>query len=86
MTGLSLMPTPPLVTTDLLGAIVASLLAQTAGASDLALVLDSELDLATTPARSHSCCFPPRAAPTICSRRLGLPAPGRSDGGLGPHG
>jgi chemotaxis protein CheC len=46
MTGLELLPHPPNVTTDLLGAIVASLLAETAGRADLALVLESELDVA----------------------------------------
>jgi chemotaxis protein CheC len=49
MTGLTLVPTPPLVSTDLLAAIVSSLLAQTAGESDLALVLDSEIGLADEP-------------------------------------
>ena len=46
MTGLALGPCPPHLTTDLLGAIVASLLAATAGEADMALVLDSELDVA----------------------------------------
>jgi chemotaxis protein CheC len=49
MTGHSLLPTPPHVMTDLLGAIVASMLAQTAGHADTALVLDSELDVAGEP-------------------------------------
>jgi chemotaxis protein CheC len=49
MTGLALEPTPPQFGTDLLGAIVASLLAQTAGEDDVALVLDSELDVAGDP-------------------------------------
>ena len=44
MTGMDLGPRPPHLTTDMLGAIVATLLAQTAGADDLALVLDSELE------------------------------------------
>jgi chemotaxis protein CheC len=71
MTGLTLMPTPPHVVTDLLGAIVASLLAQTAGESDLALVLDSELDLAEQP----------------CSLSfMLLPASGRADDLLAPLG
>jgi chemotaxis protein CheC len=48
MTGLSLLPSPPLVKYDMLGAIVASLLAETAGTDDLALVLDSELDVSGT--------------------------------------
>lgn len=49
MTGIYLGPCPPHLTTDLLGAIVATLLAQTVGQSDLALVLDSELDLQHDP-------------------------------------
>ena len=49
MTGLELLPSPPMLVTDLLGAIVSSVLAETAGESDLALVLDSELDLADDP-------------------------------------
>ncbi len=71
MTGLALFPSPPYLTTDLLGAIVASLLAQTAGGEDLALVLDSELDLAEEP----------------CSLSfLLLPASGRADMLLAPLG
>jgi len=49
MTGLYLGPRPPHLTTDMLGAIVSSLLAQTAAAGDIALVLDSELDVADEP-------------------------------------
>lgn len=49
MTGLSLMPSTPTIVTDLLGAIVASLLAQTVGHGDVALVLDSELDITGEP-------------------------------------
>ncbi len=49
MTGLELLPSPPMLVTDLLGAIVSSVLAETAGDADLALVLDSELDLAEDP-------------------------------------
>lgn len=49
MTGLSLMPSTPTIVTDLLGAIVASLLAQTVGHGDAALVLDSELDITGEP-------------------------------------
>jgi chemotaxis protein CheC len=45
MTGLALEPAPPHLSTDLLGAIVATLLAHTAGESDIALVLDSELQV-----------------------------------------
>jgi chemotaxis protein CheC len=47
--GLRLEPSPPGLVRDMLGAIVASLLAQTAGSSEAALVLDSELDVADEP-------------------------------------
>ena len=43
MTGLQLDPTPPQSTTDLLGAIVATVLATGAEETDVALVLDSNL-------------------------------------------
>jgi len=46
MTGLDLVPCPPLLQIDLVGALVASLMAQVAGEDDLALVLDSELTIA----------------------------------------
>jgi chemotaxis protein CheC len=49
MTGLNLLPCPPVVITDLLGAIVATVLAQTAGNCDTVLVLDSELDVEGEP-------------------------------------
>jgi chemotaxis protein CheC len=43
MTGMSIEPTPPGVATDMLGAIVQSVLAAQSGAADMALLLDSEL-------------------------------------------
>lgn len=46
MTGLALSPAPPRLATDMLGALVASVLAQTAADTDLALVLDSSLQVA----------------------------------------
>lgn len=49
VTGKYLGPRPPHLTTDMLGAIVASLLAEVAGHSETALVLDSNLDLAQGP-------------------------------------
>ena len=71
MTGLTLLPSPPTLATDLLGAIVASVLAQAAGENDVALVLDSELDLADQP----------------CSLSfMLLPASGRADDLLAPLG
>jgi chemotaxis protein CheC len=46
MAGLALEPKPPHVVTDMLGAIVASLLAETVGETDSALVLDTGLQVA----------------------------------------
>jgi chemotaxis protein CheC len=76
MTGLSLMPTPPFVATDLLGAIVASLLAQTAGDSDLALVLDSELVLADNPCALSFMLLPASGRADDLLAPLGLAGPG----------
>src|SRR3954447_5927319 len=45
MTGLAIEPSPPQAATDMLGAIVASVLAGVAGADNIALVLDSDLDV-----------------------------------------
>ncbi|MHB1568073.1 MAG: chemotaxis protein CheC [Solirubrobacteraceae bacterium] len=49
MTGLSLEPSPPHLQSDMLAAIVSTLLVATSGADDLALVLDSELDVSGEP-------------------------------------
>jgi chemotaxis protein CheC len=46
MTGLALEPQPPHVLHDMLGAVVASVIAATAGNLDMALVLDAELSVA----------------------------------------
>jgi chemotaxis protein CheC len=43
MTDMELEPTPPAAATDMLGAIVETVLAQNAAAGDVALLLDSEL-------------------------------------------
>jgi chemotaxis protein CheC len=43
MTGMEVEPTPPAAATDMLAAILESVLAERAGASDLALLLDSNL-------------------------------------------
>ena len=45
MTGLAMDPSPPQLRTDMLGAIVSTPLVGAAGAGELALVLDSELDV-----------------------------------------
>jgi chemotaxis protein CheC len=46
MTGLSLIPQPPNLVVDMLGAVVQTVLAQTAGHGDTALMLDSVLEVA----------------------------------------
>jgi chemotaxis protein CheC len=45
MTGLEIEPTPPATATDMLGAIVESVLANHADGGDLALILDSKLEV-----------------------------------------
>ena len=49
MTGVEMLPGTPQVITDMLGAIVASVLASAVGHGDIALVLDSELDITGEP-------------------------------------
>ncbi|MGH2909756.1 MAG: chemotaxis protein CheC [Solirubrobacteraceae bacterium] len=46
MTGLELLPSPPVLVTDMLGALVSSLVVIVAGVEDLVLLLDSELRVA----------------------------------------
>ena len=72
MTGMYLGPCPPHLTTDMLGAIVASLLAQTVGHSDDALVLDSELDLADEPCSISFLLLPTTGAVTDLLAPLGM--------------
>ena len=43
MTGMELEPTPPSIATDMLAAIVESVLATRAGSGDVALLLDSDM-------------------------------------------
>lgn len=49
MTGLSLEPRPPHLTTDMLGAIVSSLALVQTASTDLVLMLDSELEVSGEP-------------------------------------
>jgi chemotaxis protein CheC len=49
MTGIELLPGTPELRTSRLGEIVASVLARAAGTADIALVLDSELDITGEP-------------------------------------
>lgn len=72
MTGLDLGPTPPHVVTDLLGAIVASVLAETVGTCEFAFVLDSELDVAGEPCAISFMLLPNDGNPTDLLAPLGL--------------
>ena len=65
--------------TDLLGAIVASVLAETVGHGDIALVLDSELDIAGEPCAISFLLLPERrVASTTCWLRSVSPRRPRS--------
>ena len=68
MTGMELEPTPPAAATDMLGAIVETVLAERAGAGDVALLLDTDLVVEGSDARSRSCSSRMRAASTSCLR------------------
>jgi len=72
MTGLALEPRPPLVVHDMLGAIVASALAETAGEVDVALVLDTELDVADVACSLSFLLIPTAGAIAELLARLGL--------------
>jgi chemotaxis protein CheC len=72
MTGLDLLPCPPHVLVDLLGAIVASILAETAGRCEYAFVLDSELDVAGDPCAISFMLLPNDGNPTDLLAPLGL--------------
>jgi chemotaxis protein CheC len=72
MTGMYLGPRPPHLATDMLGAIVASLLAQTVGHGDTVLVLDSELDLMQDPCSITFLLLPSSGGVTDLLAPLGL--------------
>lgn len=72
MTGMYLGPRPPHLATDMLGAIVASLLAQTIGHGDTVLVLDSELDLMQDPCSITFLLLPSSGGVTELLAPLGL--------------
>jgi chemotaxis protein CheC len=74
LTGLELEPAPPQATTDMLGAIVESVLAEHASAQDVALLLDSDLLVGV---EDEACSFSFILVPTTRSvgdllDRLGL--------------
>jgi chemotaxis protein CheC len=74
MTGLSMEPSPPQATTDMLGALVATVLSMSAADSDLALLLDSSLQIE---GEDSSCIFllvPNKAGIAELLNRLGIGA------------
>lgn len=75
MTGLVLEPAPPELHTDMLAAIVSSLLIVTAGACDLALVLDSELDVSGEPCSISFLLLPTSGQISDLLAPLGLAEP-----------
>jgi chemotaxis protein CheC len=75
MTGLTLEPSPPLLHTDMLAAIVSTLLIDTAGADDLALVLDSELVVSGEPCSISFLLLPTSGQITDLLAPLGLAEP-----------
>jgi chemotaxis protein CheC len=72
MTGVELLPCPPSLCTDMLGAIVATLLAQTLGSSELALVLDSDLEVAREPCSMSFLLLPTAGGVSDLLAPLGL--------------
>jgi len=72
MTGLEIEPSPPQSATDMLGAIVASVLAGVAGAEDVALVLDSDLEVEGEDCSLSFLMLPTRDGVEELLGRLGL--------------
>jgi chemotaxis protein CheC len=72
MTGLEIEPSPPQAATDMLGAIVASVLAGVAGAEDVALVLDSDLEVEGEDCSLSFLMLPTRDGVAELLNRLGL--------------
>jgi chemotaxis protein CheC len=72
MTGMALEPTPPGVASDMLGAIVQTVLAERAGASDAALLLDSDLVVEETDCSVSFLLMPDQGGVDQLLARLGL--------------
>ena len=72
MTGLAIEPSPPQAATDMLGAIVSSVLAGVAGAEDVALVLDSDLEVEGEDCSLSFLMLPTRDGVEELLGRLGL--------------
>jgi chemotaxis protein CheC len=72
MTGMSLEPTPPAAATDMLGAIVETVLAERAGAGDVALLLDTDLVVEGSDASISFLLVPDAGGVDQLLARLGL--------------
>jgi chemotaxis protein CheC len=72
MTGLELEPSPPAAVTDMLGAIVQSALAEMAEACDVALVLDSDLQVEGEDCEVDFVLLPSQGGVNDLLTRLGL--------------
>ena len=72
MTNLHMEPHPPVAMADMLGAIVASVLAVTAADTDLALLLDSKMTVDGTACKFGFLYVPSGAGVTLLLDRLGL--------------
>jgi chemotaxis protein CheC len=72
MTGMELEPTPPATATDMLGAIVQTVLAEKAGSGDVALLLDSELVVEGSDASVSFLLVPDAGGVEQLLARLGL--------------
>jgi chemotaxis protein CheC len=72
MTGMELEPTPPATATDMLGAIVQTVLADKAGSGDVALLLDSELVVEGSDASISFLLVPDAGGVDQLLARLGL--------------
>lgn len=75
MTGLVLEPSPPALHSDMLGAIVSTTLIGTSGADELALVLDSELDVSGDPCSISFLLLPTSGQISDLLAPLGLAGP-----------
>ena len=72
MTGIEIEPTPPATATDMLGALVASVLASEAHAADTALMLDSNLVVEGEDCAVSFLLVPDQGGVTTLLDRLGL--------------
>ena len=72
MTGMDIEPTPPSTTTDMLGALVASVLAGAAATGDVALVLDSNLVVEGEDCSVSFLLVPDQGGVEVLLSRLGL--------------